>query len=601
MVARVPRETSISRTEVWTGWVRLGAAVFAVVEVALLARHRPVSHEGLGWVITALFALGSVALLVLAYRAPRRAWRRIGLLALILDTAAVYAYVAVYAFEPGASVRQLVYIPVVEAALRFGLAGGLAMPAFSAAMLGLIEWLREDPFAPDGFEYERITFPLAIQVILGAVIGSLVNGLRAERKLAAARVGDAEVLRDELGRRADLLEATNRCARALSSSLEIKQAFAAFIRELRGLVRFDRTAILLVEDGHLRVFATAGEAAETVFPPGTVVPIAGSAMTEVRGGHVLYRKDMLERHFDEEDAFVALGLRCRVLAPLLSGPETIGALSLVRREPEAFSPDEIELLSVLGRLAGSAVQNIRAYEAERTTAEELRRLSALRADFVSLVSHELRSPMASVIGSARTLHLRWRELRPDQRESFLALIAHETSRLAELISDVLDTSRIEAGTFSYSFADVDLSQVIRDTAAAAQQSQDEVRVEALVREPLPKVRGDRDRLRQVLVNLIDNAVKYSSPGDAVQVEAHSSDGQVLIDVHDRGPGIPQQHQKVIFEKFGRVHGEKAKPGTGLGLFIARSIAEAHGGSVAVRSHPEQEGATFTLSLPIGVD
>jgi len=181
------------------------------------------------------------------------------------------------------------------------------------------------------------------------------------------------------------------------------------------------------------------------------------------------------------------------------------------------------------------------------------------------------------------------------------LIAHETSRLAELISDVLDTSRIEAGTFSYSFDDVDLAEVIRDTAASAAQSQDEVRVEALVREPLPRVRGDRDRLRQVLVNLIDNAIKYSSPGDPVQVEAHSSNGQVLIDVRDRGPGIPQEHQKVIFEKFGRVHGETAKPGTGLGLFIARSIAEAHGGSVAVRSDPEQEGTTFTLSLPLGVD
>jgi len=578
--------------------VRLAAVAFAVVEVSLLGRHRPVSHETLGWLVTALFAVGSLALLVLAYRAPRRAWRRLGLAALALDTAAVYAYVAIYAFEPGASVRQIVYIPVVEAALRFGLVGALAMPVISAAVLGLIEWLRQDPYPPSGFEFERIMFPVAIQAILAAVIGSLVDGLRAERKAAAARVGDAEALRDELGRRADLLDATNRCARALSSSLEIEQAFSAFIRELRGLVRFDRTAILLVEDAHLRVFATAGEAAETVFPPGTVVAIEGSAMTEVRGGHVLYREDMTERRFDEEDEFDALGLRSRVLVPLLSGPETIGALSVVRREPSAFTTDEIELLSLLGRLAGSAVQNIRAYEAERTTAEELRRLSALRADFVSLVSHELRSPMASVIGSARTLQLRWRELAPEQRESFLALIVHETSRLAELISDVLDTSRIEAGTFSYSFEDVDLAQVIRDTAAAAAHGQDEVAVEAHVREPLPMIRGNRDRLRQVLVNLIDNAVKYSSPGDAVKVEAHAMNGRVLIEVHDSGPGIPTQHQNVIFEKFGRVHGETAKPGTGLGLFIARSIAEAHGGALAVHSHPEHQGATFTLTLPV---
>jgi signal transduction histidine kinase len=580
------------------GWVRLFAFAFAVVEVALLARHRPVSYEGLAWVVTALFGVGSVVLLVLAYRAPRWEWRRIGWGALIFDTAAVYAYVTIYAFEPGASARQLVYIPVVEAALRFGLRGGLAMPLVSAAILGLIEWLREDPFAPTGFEYERITFPVAIQLILGFVIGSLVDGLRSERKDAAMRAREAETLRDELGRRADVLDATSRCARALSSSLNQQQAFAAFIRELRGLVPFDRTAILLIEDSNLRVFATSGAASETVFPPGSVIPVAGSALVELARGHVLYREDMSEPRFDEEYEFRDLGLLSRVLAPLLAGPEIIGALSVVRRNPHAFTPAEVELLSLLGRLVGTAVQNIRAYEAERTTAEELRRLSALRADFVSLVSHELRSPMASVIGSARTLQMRWRELSPDQRESFLGLIAHETSRLAELIGDVLDTSRIEAGTFSYSFSDVDLADLVRATAAAAEQGQDEIPVRAVVHDPIPSVRGDRDRLRQVLINLIDNAVKYSRPGEEVRVEAHSDNGLILIDVVDRGPGIAPEHQGVIFEKFGRAHtGDKAKPGTGLGLFIARSIAEAHGGSLAVRSHPEQ-GATFSLSLPL---
>jgi signal transduction histidine kinase len=194
--------------------------------------------------------------------------------------------------------------------------------------------------------------------------------------------------------------------------------------------------------------------------------------------------------------------------------------------------------------------------------------------------------------------MRWRELGPDQRESFLALIAHETSRLADLITDVLDTSRIEAGTFSYSFDNVDLASLVRDSAAAAQRGQDEVPVHAVVHDPLPPVRGDRERLRQVLVNLIDNAVKHSPPGAEVRVEAQGTDGRVVIDVCDRGPGIAHEHHSVIFEKFGRVQSGSAKPGTGLGLFIARSIAEAHGGSLAVRSTLE-EGATFTLSLPVG--
>jgi signal transduction histidine kinase len=581
-------------------WVRLLAVLFALLEVAIFEADYPSGYESWAWGITAVFGIGSVLLLLLAYRVQsRHAWRWIGLGALVLDTAVVYGYVIVFTFEPGTPMRQLVFVPLIEAALRFGFVGTIAVSAFSAAALTVAEWWRDEHFPPQELDLNRIVLPVGVQLIIGAIVGMLVNRLREERASATARAGEAEHLRDELGRRADILDATNRAARALGSSLDLQQAFAAFIRELRGLVAFDRTAILLVEDGQLRVFAAAGEAVEEVFPPGTSSPISGSVLEDlIRDGQTLYREDMAEQKYDEEEEFIRLGLRSRVVAPLLSGAETIGAISVVRRDPAAFSSSEVELFSLLGRLVGSAVQNIRAYESERTTVEELRRLSALRADFVSLVSHELRSPMASVIGSARTLQQRWRELTPEQRESFLALIAHETSRLADLIGDVLDTSRIEAGTFSFSFDDVDLAQLVRDSAAAAEHGQDEVAVKAVVREPIPIVRGDRDRLRQVLVNLIDNAVKYSPQGDEVEVEIQASNGRVLIEVNDRGPGIPPEQQHLIFEKFGRAQvGEKAKPGTGLGLFIARSIAEAHGGSLEVRSAPDR-GATFRLSLPV---
>jgi signal transduction histidine kinase len=581
-------------------WVRLLAVPFAVLEVGLLKEDYPPGYERWAWALTALLAVGAGVLLWLAYRVPSRtARRRIGFSALVLDTVVVYGYVLVYSFEPGTPIRQLVFIPLIEAALRYGIVGAFAMSAVSACLLAFTEWWREDRFPPQEFDLDRIVLTVGVQLILGLVVGSLVERLRDERRGARARVAEAETLRDELGRRSDILDATNRAARALGSSLDQDQAFAAFIRELRGLISFERTAIVLLEDGNLRVFAAAGEAVDSVFPPGTVISVEGSVVEDVVDrGRTIYRDDMSEPAYAEEADFLALGLRSRVVAPILSGAATIGAISVVRREPGAFRDGEIELLGLLGRLVGSAIQNIRAYEAERTTVEELRRLSALRADFVSLVSHELRSPMASVIGSARTLEQRWRELSPDQRESFLALIAHETSRLAELIGDVLDTSRIESGTFSYSFEDVDLARLVRDSAAAAEHGQDEVTVEAVVREPLPAVRGDRDRLRQVLVNLIDNAVKYSPPGDRVSVKAEQSDSRVVIEVRDRGPGISPEHQRLIFEKFGRANvAEHAKPGTGLGLFIARSIAEAHGGALEVRSAPGR-GTTFRLSLPL---
>ena len=583
--------------ERWIARVRIGGFAVAFLQVVLLPDDYPNRrYELAAWIATAVLGVGAVFFFWLIRRPlSRRALAVVGFGSLVFDTAVVSAFVLTYSFELGTPVPQALMIPIAEAAVRYGLRGGIVLPLALTPVYAAFEELRSGQL-DEPYDVDHVTFAVGVSLIVGLFIGWLVERLRQQSKLGERRAREAEALRDELGRRADILDATNRCARALSSSLELEQAFAAFIRELRGLLAFDRTAILLVEDGHLRVFATAGVAAETVFPPGTVIPIAGSAMTQLQSGHVIYREDMSERRFAEEDEFVGLGHYSRVLAPLLSGPETIGAISVVRREPHAFSRGEAELLSLLGRLAGSAVQNIRAYEAERTTAEELRRLSALRADFVSLVSHELRSPMASVIGSARTLQMRWRELRPEQRESFLALIAHETSRLAELITDVLDTSQIEAGTFSYSFDNVDLASVVRDLAAAAERGQDEVPVRAVVHDPLPLVRGDPTRLRQVLSNLIDNAVKYSPPGGEVRVEVQPSDGRVVIDVRDLGPGIAPEHHGVIFEKFGRVQSRSAKPGTGLGLFIARSIAEAHGGSLAVRSSLQQ-GATFTLSLP----
>jgi signal transduction histidine kinase len=436
----------------------------------------------------------------------------------------------------------------------------------------------------------------AVAFAIGAIVGRLTDDLLTEGRHARERALEAEGLRDELGRRVDLLEAANRCARALGSSLEVERAFGAFIRELRGLVPFDRTAIVLAEGGTATVMATAGRGARSVFPPGTARPATGSVLDAVMMGRAVYREDLAERRFPEDDVLLDLGLRSELVAPLLLGARAIGMISVSRRQPDAFSAAERELVTLLGRLVATAVQNIRAYEAEHTTVAELRRLSALRADFVSLVSHELRSPMASVIGSARTLQAHWRELGAEQRQSLLAVIADETSRLAALIGDVLDTSRIEAGTFPYSFADVDLGRLVRDTVSAAGLGQDEVPIEAAVREPLPPVRGDGERLRQVLTNLIDNAVKFSPAGRRVRVEAYANGTHVLVHVTDHGPGIASENQRLIFEKFGRVAGGQTMPGTGLGLFIARSIAEAHGGTLDVRSAPAR-GATFTLSLP----
>ena len=567
----------------WFVLLRASLVVVAIVDVSLT--DFPSSYRPWAWAVVAFFAASTaVSAIVARMELDRAARGRARLIAIVLDGISVVGFVAVFSYQSGEPYRALYLVPIAMAALRFGLTGGLIG---GTVMVGAT--LVVDALGP-GVAWRTVVSRILVGALAGIVIGWLRDGL-------AARAAEAERLRDELGRRSDILEGANRCARALGSSLEIETAFAAFIRELRTVVPFDRTAIVLIEDETAKTIATAGRGATEIFPPGSSGPVGGSVLDRVRGGDVIVRGDLGQSEFPEDKLFADLGLHSEIVAPLLAGTLPIGMIALSRVELNAFTPDDVELVSLLGRLAATAVQNIRAYEAEHHTVEELRRLSALRADFVSLVSHELRSPMAAVIGAARTLQERWRVLAPDQREAFLALIADETNRLADLIGDVLNTSQIEAGTFSYSFSDVDLGRLVEDAVAMAGIGQDEVRVTASVSPSLPAIRGDRERLRQVLANLIENAIKYSPSGDEVDVRAQPVDGKVRISVADHGPGIPYDQQRLIFEKFGRADiPGGSKPGTGLGLFIARSIAEAHGGTIDVRSGPEA-GSTFTLTLP----
>jgi signal transduction histidine kinase len=582
----------LSRPGRWL--VLLRAALVVVGAIAVALTDFPPSYEPWAWAVVGFFAAVTIFSAVLSAVELGPITRvRARILLLALDAVVAIGFISVFSFETGEPWRALYLIPIAAAALRFGLVGGLVGGVVMTGATIVI-----DALGP-GLQWRTAFARVLVGVLSGLVIGRLRDTLNAERSRAEARAAEAERLRDELGHRVDVLETANRCARALGSSLELDEAFGAFIRELRGLVPFERTAIVLVEGNTATTMATAGRGAGDVFPPGNSDPIEGSLLERVLDGKIVVRRDLTERDSPADEQLLALGLRSELVTPLLLGARTIGMLSLSRDRPDAFSEDEVELVSLLGRLVATAVQNIRAYEAERRRVEELARLSRLRADFVSLVSHELRSPMAAVIGAARTLQDRWRMLSADQRESFLALIGDETARLAELVGDVLDTSRIEAGTFSYRFEEVDLGRVVDEAVETAVLAQQEVPVVASGHGALPEIRGDRARLRQVLGNLIENAVKYSPEGGEVRVSAVAANGAVRIAVRDAGPGIPPDQQVRIFEKFGRVDVPGAsKPGTGLGLFIARSIAEAHGGSLDVSSGAEP-GSTFTLTLPVG--
>jgi signal transduction histidine kinase len=578
--------------------IRLAAVPIVVLLVALASY--PAGYEVWAWVTTCALAVGGIVLFVLARSdlAERRPFV-LNLAAQAFDTGIAAAFVLTFSFARGVPIQQILYLVLAAACVRFEIVGGLVVAAVSIPIVVGFQKLRTD-FLGTPSSWDFVFWQIGLEVLMALIMGWLVHLLASEARRTSARAEEAEALRDELRRRADFIDAANRCGRALGSSLELSEAFGAFLRELRGLLPFERVAIVLAEGGSARVMAAAGSGSDRIFPPGSRLPLEGSLLEDLLTSYrPVYRPTLDGSEYPEEREFLELGLGSRLAAPLLAGSRTIGMLSLVRAASNAFSDFEIELAALLGRLAGNATQNIQAYESEHRTVEELRRLAELRADFVSLVSHELRTPMAAVIGAARTLRQHWSTLAPARREALFAVIDSETSRLGGLIADVLDTSRIDSGTFTYSFGDIDVGVLVDQMVAALTQEDDhrQTKLVARVEETLPRVRGDADRLRQVLANLIENAVRHSPDGQEVEVRATAARDSVLVDVTDRGRGIRPEDRARIFEKFGRAGGQPSSSGAGLGLYIARSIAEAHGGSLDVTCVPGGR-TTFTLQLPV---
>ena len=241
-----------------------------------------------------------------------------------------------------------------------------------------------------------------------------------------------------------------------------------------------------------------------------------------------------------------------------------------------------------------------AYLLWRDVRRELR-MGEMRAQFVSSVSHELKTPLTAIRMFAETLRMRrWKDEQTQQE--YLDTIVNESQRLARLVDNVLDFSRIERGKRIYNLKPSSLAEVVRAAARAVQYplGQQGFRLDAEVEDGLPPVRADTDALEQAVLNLLINAMKYSGDAREIGLRLRRVDGRARIEVSDRGIGIPAEEQKRIFEKFYRAPTRENQliPGTGLGLTLVEHVAKAHGGTVRVESQPGQ-GSTFSIELPLG--
>lgn len=231
---------------------------------------------------------------------------------------------------------------------------------------------------------------------------------------------------------------------------------------------------------------------------------------------------------------------------------------------------------------------------------ELKRLENVRKDFVANVSHELRTPIASIKGYAETLMGGAME-DPAYAKDFLRIIHEDSGRLAKLIDEILDLSKIESGKMNFSFRPVEIASVIKRVMSivANQAKARSISISCNIPTGIPAVNGDEGRLAQVVLNLMDNAIKYTPEGGSVAVSASAEGKSVRVDVKDTGIGIPEKDLPRIFERFYRVDKAHSRElgGTGLGLSIAKHIVQVHKGELRVISE-QGKGSTFSFTIPI---
>ena len=286
------------------------------------------------------------------------------------------------------------------------------------------------------------------------------------------------------------------------------------------------------------------------------------------------------------------------------GADELGALARGFNEMLSTIQDRDRSLEAHRRELERTISDLEnSTEELREANRKLKELDKLKSDFIAVASHELRTPVTSIKAYVELL-LAKPNLTPEKKNRILNIIDAESDRLARLINDLLDLSMIESGIIAWRFTDVSLDDVIRDSLAGIMPLAENkaMRMESSIEPGLPPLRGDRDRLVQVVTNLLTNAVKFTPPNGLVHVSARREAGpppRITVSVTDTGTGIPEEDLKIIFDKFQRSgdHLTSAVEGTGLGLAIAREIVEFHGGTIWAESS-RGKGSTFSFTLPL---
>lgn len=457
-------------------------------------------------------------------------------------------------------------------------------------------------FIPDEFKFfEDLTSWVVVVLVGGLALAFLVYVIEKEmnlRRLTGMLV-EERVLSAALSNRLAEISAFSEVGKAINTTLDLKDVLNMILSSSLELLGGTEGSVMLLDEDkkHLEVVSYRGPVMQPVVAGRTAVGEGIAGSVAARGEPMLIQGDKISGDL-ASSAHPERGIRSSMCVPLIRRNELLGVLNLNETEGNRrFSEHDLEALGLFAEHAAIAIGNAYLFEQERESVQRLEELDRLKSDFVATVSHELKTPLTAIIGSATTLSKRASRMTPDQQATFVEMIERQGQRLLRLVQDILTSAHIESGMPKLRRELVDLRAASEVIVGDLRHTYEGREIVLDTNPESPQVWGDLGALQQILSNLVENALKYSDSG-AVKVFIEETQMETTIAVSDQGRGISADKLGTIFDRFRQVDQSdtRATGGVGLGLFIVKSLVEAHNGTIAVDSE-EGKGTTFTVHLP----
>jgi len=453
---------------------------------------------------------------------------------------------------------------------------------------------------------------LGVMAVQTYDISTRITDAQAENLMviASQTAGALERLqaRESLQRRNTYLAASAEIGRLVTSTLDINTIFTRTVNLINDRLGFYFAAIYQVEEeGYHAIFREGtGSAGETMKSQKHRVSVGSQTIIgkASESGEILFSNDIQSEPLYQPNPLL-LDTKSEVVIPLKVGGKILGAIDIHSVLAQAFTPDDLSVLQSLADQVAVSINNANLYEESQELIKNLKEVDQLKSQFLANMSHELRTPLNSIIGFSRVILKGIDGPITEMQNQDLTAIYNSGQHLLGLINDILDLARIEAGKMELNFEEVHLSEMIHSVFSTAKGLVKEKPIQLLEKVPegMPTVRGDTMRVRQVLLNLISNASKFTDEG-SITVETKVQKGpsgklEALINVIDTGPGITPEGQEKLFKAFSQVDGSATRKsgGSGLGLSICANLVQLHNGKIGVYSE-EGKGSTFWFTMPL---